>query len=91
MSNISFSIVGIMYNMQLMDYAGENGIAAFGVMMYVSMIFMAVFIGYAIGTAPIFGYNYGASNKEKQNPCLQKEKVWVLKTNGWEIPLLALR
>ncbi len=91
MSNISFSIVGIMYNMQLMDYAGENGIAAFGVMMYVSMIFMAVFIGYAIGTVPIFGYNYGASNKEKRNPCPQKEKVWVLKTNGWEIPLLALR
>jgi len=62
MSNISMNIVGILYNMQLMKYAGENGIAAYGVMMYVSMIFSAAFVGYSIGTAPVIGYHYGAGN-----------------------------
>lgn len=62
MSNISMSIVGILYNAQLMKYAGENGVAAYGVMMYVSMIFSAAFVGYSIGTAPIIGYHDGACN-----------------------------
>ena len=52
MSNISMSLVGMLYNVQLMKYAGEDGVAAYGVLMYVSMIFMAAFIGYSIGTAP---------------------------------------
>lgn len=62
MSNISTSIVGILYNIQLMKYAGENGIAAYGVMMYAAMIFSGAFMGYSIGTAPIIGYHYGAQN-----------------------------
>ena len=65
LSNISSSIVGIVYNKQLMSYAGENGVAAYGVIMYVSFIFVAVFIGYAIGTAGFVSYNYGASNNEE--------------------------
>lgn len=68
MTNISMSLVSMLYNLQLLKYAGENGIAAYGVIMYVNFIFVAVFIGYAIGTAPIIGYNYGSENKvELQN------------------------
>lgn len=63
MTNISMSLVSMLYNLQLLKYAGENGIAAYGVIMYVNFIFVAVFIGYAIGTAPIIGYNYGSGNK----------------------------
>lgn len=62
MSNVSMSIVGMLYNIQLIKYAGENGVAAYGVMMYVSSIFAAVFLGYTIGTAPIAGYNDGSKN-----------------------------
>ena len=65
MRNVSMSIVGILYNFRLMHYAGENGIAAYGVMMYVSMIFAAAFIGYSIGIAPVVGYNDGARNKDE--------------------------
>lgn len=62
MSNISASVVGMLYNFQLMKYAGENGIAAYGVAMYTQMIFFAVYIGYAVGTSPIVSYRYGAGN-----------------------------
>lgn len=68
LSNISMSLVSMLYNFQLLHFAGENGVAAYGVIMYVQFIFVAIFIGYNIGTAPIFGYNYGAQNhKELQN------------------------
>ncbi len=72
MSNISMSLVGMLYNVQLLKYAGENGVAAYGVMMYVSMIFIAVFIGYSIGTAPIIGYHYGAQNHTELRGLLRK-------------------
>lgn len=62
MTNISSSIVSMLYNHQLLTLAGENGVSAYGVLMYVSFIFAAVYIGYSIGTAPIVGYNYGAQN-----------------------------
>ena len=62
MSNISSSVVGMLYNIQLGRLAGENGIAAYGVLMYVQFVFIAIFIGYSIGVAPIIGYNYGARN-----------------------------
>ena len=65
MSNISMSVVGMMYNGQLMKYAGEDGVAAYGVLMYVSMIFLAAFIGYAVGVAPVVGYHYGAGSQEE--------------------------
>lgn len=64
MSNISMSFVGMLYNIQLMKYAGENGVAAYGVLMYVSMVFQAVFLGYAVGMAPVVSYHYGAGNKK---------------------------
>ena len=68
LSNISMSLVSMLYNLQLLKFAGENGVAAYGVIMYVQFIFIAIFIGYNIGTVPIIGYNYGAQNhKEMQN------------------------
>ena len=68
MTNLSTNIVSIMYNYQLMKYYGENGVAAYGTIMYVNFLFTSLFIGYSIGSAPIVGYNYGAKNdKELQN------------------------
>ena len=63
LSNVSGSLVSMLYNVQLMKYAGEDGIAAYGVLMYVNMIFIAIFIGYSVGTAPVIGFHYGAQNR----------------------------
>lgn len=78
MSNISMSIVGMLYNAQLMKYAGENGVAAYGTIMYVNFIFLAVFIGYATGVAPVISYHYGAGNKKELNSLLKKSSVIIL-------------
>ncbi len=72
MSNIAMNVVGMLYNVQLMAYAGENGVASYGVMMYVSMIFSAAFMGYSIGTAPVIGYHYGAQNHPELKSLLKK-------------------
>ena len=61
-TNLSLSIVGVLYNFQLMRLAGEDGVAAYGIIMYVNFIFMAIFFGYSIGTGPIVAYQYGAGN-----------------------------
>ena len=72
MSNISMSLVSMLYNLQLMKFAGEDGVAAYGVMMYVSMIFSAAFIGYSIGAAPIVSFHYGAQNHGELQGLLRK-------------------
>jgi len=72
MSNVAVSLVGMLYNIQLLKYAGENGVAAYGVMMYVSMIFSAAFVGYSIGVAPVIGYHDGAQNHDELKSLLQK-------------------
>ena len=72
MSNISMSVVGMLYNIQLLTYAGENGVAAYGVLMYVSMIFAAVFIGYSIGSAPVISFHFGAKNRSELRSLLLK-------------------
>lgn len=77
MSNVSMSLVGMMYNMQLMRYAGENGVAAYGVLMYVNFIFISAFIGYSIGTAPVVGYHYGAENHGELKSLLRKSFVII--------------
>ncbi|MDY3768227.1 MAG: MATE family efflux transporter [Sphaerochaetaceae bacterium] len=77
MSNISMSIVGIMYNARLMMYEGENGVAAYGVMMYVSMIFCMSFIGYSMGVAPIISYHDGAKNYDELKNLLKKSLIIV--------------
>lgn len=77
MSNISMSLVSMIYNVQLMKYAGEDGVAAYGVLMYVGMIFSAVFIGYSVGAAPVIGYHYGAQNLAELKGLLKKSIVLV--------------
>ncbi len=77
MSNISMSLVNMLYNIQLLKYAGEDGIAAYGVLMYVSLVFQAVFIGYSVGAAPVIGYHYGAQNHQELKGLLKKSLVLV--------------
>ncbi len=77
MSNISTSIVSMLYNMQLMKYAGEDGVAAYGVLMYVNMIFLAAFIGYSVGTAPVIGFHFGAQNYKELKSLLKKSAVII--------------
>ena len=72
MSNLSMSLVGMLYNLQLIRYAGEDGIAAYGVIMYVNFAFMAIFIGFVISTAPLIGFNYGADNREELKNIFRK-------------------
>lgn len=72
MSNISGSLVSIVYNFQLLRFSGENGVAAYGVLMYVQFIFVAMFIGYTIGTGPVVGYHYGAGHYDELKNLLKK-------------------
>lgn len=72
MTNLSSSIVNILYNFQLMKIAGEDGVAAYGVIMYVNFIFLAIYIGYSIGSAPVVGYHYGAANYDELKNLLKK-------------------
>lgn len=65
MSNISMSLVGMLYNAQLMKFAGENGVAAYGVIMYINFIFISIFIGYSTGVAPVIGFHFGAANRRE--------------------------
>ena len=75
LSNLSMSVVGMLYNVQLMNYAGEDGVAAYGVLMYVSMIFIALFLGYSIGSAPVIGYHFGAGHRDELRGLLKKSLV----------------
>lgn len=72
MSNISSSVVSMLYNFQLMKYVGEMGVSAYGVLMYVQFIFIAIYIGYAVGGAPIISYHYGAANHGELKNLLKK-------------------
>lgn len=72
MTNISMSLVNILYNYQLMKFAGEDGVAAYGVIMYVNFIFISVFFGYSIGSAPIIGYHFGAQNHTELKSLFRK-------------------
>ena len=78
MTNLSMSLIGMLYNIQLMKYIGENGIAAYGVIMYVNFVFVSAFIGYSIGTAPIISYNYGAENHGELKSVLKKSLIIIL-------------
>ena len=70
--NLTLNLVGMLYNFQLMKYAGEAGVAAYGVMLYINTIFLSVFFGYTTGTAPIVGYHFGARNHKELNSLLKK-------------------
>lgn len=77
MSNISASVVSMVYNFQLLKYLGENGVSAYGVLMYVSFIFVAINIGYAVGAAPIVSFHYGAGNEGELKNMFQKSLFLV--------------
>ncbi|MDO5784125.1 MAG: MATE family efflux transporter [Eubacteriales bacterium] len=77
MSNISMSVVSMLYNAQLLKYAGQDGIAAYGVLMYINMIFQAVFLGFSVGAAPIIGYHYGAQNKKELKGLLKRGLIII--------------
>lgn len=74
-TNLSTSIVNILYNFQLMKLAGENGVAAYGIIMYVNFMFMAIYFGYAIGSGPVVGYHYGAGNHKELKNLFRKSLV----------------
>lgn len=76
-SNISMSVVSILYNFKLMELAGEDGVAAYGAVMYVSFIFIAVFLGYSVGVAPVIGFHYGAGNKSELRGLLRRSLIMV--------------
>ena len=76
-SQASMSIVNMLYNSQLMKYIGKNGVSAYGVMMYVNLVFLAIFIGFSVGSAPIVSYQYGAENHEELKGLRQKSLVII--------------
>lgn len=86
LGQISMSVVGILYNYQLLRIAGEDGVVAFGVISYVNFIFLSVFIGYSIGSNPIVSYHYGAQNKKELQSLLRKNMVFI----GWAAIILTI-
>ena len=87
MTNLSSSVVNSLYNVQLMKFVGENGVAAYGTIMYVNFIFISTFLGYAIGSAPIVSYHYGAGNHAELKNLFKKSLRLI---GGWGIWLLVL-
>ena len=81
MSNVSMSLVSMLYNAQLMAYAGQDGVAAYGVMMYVNFVFISAFIGYTIGLSPIVSYHFGAGNRDELKSLCRRSIAIVLTTS----------
>lgn len=77
MTNVSSSVVNMLYNQQLMSIAGENGVAAYGVIMYTNFVFCAIFIGYSMGSAPIVSYNYGSGNHSELKNMFKKSLLLI--------------
>ncbi len=77
MTQLSLSVVNILYNYQLISFAGKDGVSAYGVMMYVCFIFCSIFIGYSIGVTPIIGYKYGAGDKKELNNVLKQSLIII--------------
>ncbi|WP_455543029.1 MATE family efflux transporter [Intestinibacter sp.] len=88
MTNVSSSLVSMLYNFQLMRLAGQNGVAAYGAVMYVEFIFIAVFLGYSIGTAPIVSYHYGSKNHDEVKNMLRKS-FYIMGIMGIVMMILA--
>ncbi|MBQ3516617.1 MAG: MATE family efflux transporter [Lachnospiraceae bacterium] len=77
-TNISMSLVSMLYNFQLMRYAGENGVAAYGVLMYVSFVFVAIFLGYSVGVAPVVSFHFGAKHPKELKNLLKKSCIIIV-------------
>ena len=82
MSNISSSLVGILYNLELMRLVGERGVAAHSVMMYVDFVFIAAFLGFSIGSAPIISYHFGANNHDELKNVFRRSMFLIFITSG---------
>ena len=78
LTNISSAVVGMLYNFQLMKLAGEDGISAYGVIMYVNFVFLAIFFGFSIASAPVFSYHFGADNKAELKSLFRKSMTIVV-------------
>ncbi|HBH1566837.1 TPA: MATE family efflux transporter [Clostridioides difficile] len=78
MTNVSTSVVSMLYNAQLLKYAGEDGVASYGVLLYVALLFQAVFIGYSVGTAPIISYHYGAKNYDELKNLRKRSLIVII-------------
>jgi len=87
-TNMSMSLVNMLYNMQLMRYIGTNGVVAYGIIMYVGFIFSGTYIGYSLGSAPVISYHYGAGNK-KELKSLFKHSIILLVISSVVMTLLA--
>ncbi len=81
LTNLSMSLVNMLFNMQLMKYIGSDGVVAFGIIMYVGFIFSGTYLGYSIGSAPIVGYHYGAENKDELKSLLKKSIILIAVTS----------
>lgn len=88
LTNVATSVVSVFYNLQLIKYLKENGVSAYGVLMYVQFVFIAIEIGYTIGVAPIIGYNHGAQNNDELKNIFKKSLV-VLSVAGIALSALA--
>lgn len=76
--NISFNIVSMCYNWQLMRFYGENGVAAYSVILYLGFIFVAVYSGYNMTVTPLVGFNFGAGNKRELRSLLRHSLTLML-------------
>ena len=89
MSSVSASVTGILYNLQLIKYAGEDGVAAYGVVMYAAFVFISIFAGYSSGSSPVMSYHYGAQNRAEMRNILKKSLV-MLGTSGAVLTAVAM-
>lgn len=81
LTNISTSLVNMLYNMQLMKLVGTCGVVAYGIIMYVGFIFSGTYLGYSVGIAPIVGYHYGAGNKDELKNLFKKSIILIITTS----------
>lgn len=79
-TNISMSLVNMLYNLQLVKYAGYDGVVAYGIIMYVGFIFVGTYLGYSVGVAPIIGYHYGAGNTDELKSLFKKSLILLSAT-----------
>ena len=77
-TNMSMSLVNMLYNIQLMKYIGTNGVVAYGIIMYVGFIFSGTYLGYAVGSAPVISYHYGSGNKKELKNLFRKSIVLII-------------
>lgn len=84
-NSISMNVAAIIYNIQLLRLLGENGVSAYGIIMYVSFVFVAVFVGYSIGVSPVISYNYGSGNSSELKNVFKKSIIIMIITGAFMV------